>query len=190
VRVLTTLSGALAGLMLILVGSMLTSGFLFPGIDPMTNVINIPTTWQVPALLLCAITTGPRSGVISATAYLTIGLFHLPIFHGGGGLTYLLTPSFGYLTGFIPTAWFSGRLSQQIEMNDFLGLTLAAMGGVILLHICGVFNLIIGSMLSLWPQNLLSLLFTHSLVPLPAQITLCPAIAILAVLIRNLLLIE
>ena len=66
------------------------------------SLLSLPSTWQVPALLICALVAGPRAGVIASVAYLTIGLVDLPVFHGGGGLAYLLTPGFGYLAGFIP----------------------------------------------------------------------------------------
>ena len=39
--------------------------------------------------------SGPRAGVMAAVGYLTLGLFSLPVFHGGGGLSYVLEPGFG-----------------------------------------------------------------------------------------------
>ncbi|MFN9914874.1 MAG: biotin transporter BioY, partial [Pirellulaceae bacterium] len=45
---------------------------------------------------------GPRSALLAAVGYLSLGLFQLPVFHGGGGSSYLLDPGFGYLAGFLP----------------------------------------------------------------------------------------
>ena len=62
-RALATWSGALAGLLLILIGSLLPAALLVP--LPL-SVVELPATWQVPALLLCALVCGPRAGVIAA----------------------------------------------------------------------------------------------------------------------------
>ena len=95
--------------MAILVGGLLPAALLIP--LPSPTVVDLPATWQVPALLLCALVCGPRAGVIAAVAYLSIGLLDLPVFHGGGGLT-VLEPGFGYLAGFIPAACSRDGLPQ------------------------------------------------------------------------------
>lgn len=144
-RALATWSGALAGLMLILVGSLIPAALIWPGMP--VQVLAMPSTWQVPALLLCALVCGPRAGVIAATAYLTVGLVDLPVFHGGGGPGYLLNPGFGYLAGFVPAAWLCGRLAQQEKMNDVARLSLAAIAGLVMLQLCGLLNLLLGGCL-------------------------------------------
>ena len=146
-RALATWSGALAGLMLILVGSLIPAALIWPGMP--VQVLAMPSTWQVPALLLCALVCGPRAGVIAATAYLTVGLVDLPVFHGGGGPGYLLNPGFGYLAGFVPAAWLCGRLAQQERMNDVARLSLAAIAGLVMLQLCGLLNLLLGGVLGL-----------------------------------------
>ena len=67
VRALATWSGALAGLLLILLGGLLPAAILLP-LSP--HLVTLPATWQVPSLLLCALVSGPRAGVIAAGAYL------------------------------------------------------------------------------------------------------------------------
>ena len=116
-RSIATLSGALAGLMMILIGGMVPSGLLLPGLQLPAKVLHLPSTWQVPALLLSALIGGPKCGILAAISYLTIGLFYLPVFHGGGSIDYLLNPGFGYLLGFIPAAWLSGRISKRVGIN-------------------------------------------------------------------------
>ncbi len=189
-RALVYLSGALAGLLMILVGSMIPSGLILPTFDFPLKVIDLPSTWQVPAVLLCSLVCGPKLGVVSAAAYLTIGLFYLPIFHNGGSLSYVLNPGFGYLMGFIPAAWLSGRLAEQVGMNNFLQLTISALAGLILVHFFGVMNLTFGSLISLWQINFSELVFNYTILPLPAQLALCPAVGILAITMRRLLFIK
>ena len=189
-RALANWSGALAGLMMILVGGLIPAALLLLDMDLHPKVLSLPSTWQVPALLLCALVCGPRAGVIAAVAYLTIGLVDLPVFHGGGGLSYVMTPGFGYLAGFVPAAWLSGRLAQQNDMNDVPHLTMSAIAGLIMLQLCGLLNLVIGSALYQWPDPLPELLFSYTLGPLPAQLVLCAGVGVLALPLRHLLFVE
>ena len=77
--------------------------------------LNYPTysNWQIQGLLLTSLLCGPQIGTISAISYLIIGLFYLPVFHGGGSVGYILTHEFGYLLGFIPAAWTCGFLAKK-----------------------------------------------------------------------------
>ena len=52
VRALAIWSGALAGLMMILVGGLIPSALILPDLDFSPKVFSLPSTWQVPSLLL------------------------------------------------------------------------------------------------------------------------------------------
>ena len=189
-RALATWSGALAGLLLILVGSLIPTALLLPLPELPPALLGLPSTWQVPALLVCALVAGPRAGVIASVAYLTIGLVDLPVFHGGGGFAYVLNPGFGYLAGFVPAAWLTGRLAQQTGMNDIARLTLAAMAGLLTIQVCGLLNLVLGAALNRWNEPLIELVFGYSLGPLAAQLALCCAAGLIARLTRRVLWVE
>ncbi len=176
--------------MMILVGALIPSAIIIPELSYPPKIISLPSTWQVPALLLSALICGPRAGVLSAVAYLTIGLFYFPVFHNGGSLEYLVRPEFGYLAGFIPAAWLTGRLANQLGMNNFLSLTLSALAGLLILQFCGILNLIIGSSLGRWSESLPELIASYSLAPLPAQLVLCPGVGVMSLAMRRLLLFE
>ncbi len=190
VRALAIWSGAVAGLMMILVGGLIPSALIIPELDFPIKILNLPSNWQVPCLLITALVCGPRAAAIASIAYLTIGLWQLPVFHGGGSLSYITTPGFGYLTGFLPAAWLSGRLAQKMDANNLIYLTLCAFCGVLLLQSWGMLYLLIGSTMNIWTEPLPALLFSYSIVPLPAQIILCPAIGLLSLALRFLLFIE
>ncbi len=187
-RGLATFSAALAGLMMTLIGAFIPAAMLVP-IFPL-QVLSLPSTWQVPSLLLCSLIAGPKSGVIAGVAYLSIGIFHLPVFHGGGSIPYIFTPSFGYLIGLIPASWVSGQIANQRKMNDFLGLTFSAISGLLALHLIGIINLLIGSALLSWNGSFPEMLFSYSIGVLPSQIALCCGISLIALPLRRLLLIE
>ena len=187
-RALATWSGALAGLMAILIGGLVPAALFLP--LPQPSLVDLPATWQVPALLLCALVSGPRAGVIAAVAYLSLGLLSLPVFDGGGGLTYVLEPGFGYLAGFIPAAWLTGRLAHQPRMGDLPRQSLSAAAGLMMIQLCGLLNILIGDLLGRWTPSLATLVMNYSIGPLPAQLLLCIAAGLLSVLLRRLLLIE
>ena len=69
-------------------------------------------TLQVPALLFTALVCGHRPAMLAGMAYISLGLFQLPVFQSGGGLSYRMI-QLGYLAGFLPAAWLTGRLAQQ-----------------------------------------------------------------------------
>ncbi len=189
-RALVTWIGAIAGLMLIIAGGLIPVGLFIPAAETNPIVINLPSTWQVPAVLVCALVSGPRSGMIASIAYMTIGLVQIPVLNGGGTFEYLNTPGFGYLLGFIPATWLTGRLAKQTGMSNFIRLTLSALAGLFCIQLFGILNLISGSLLERWPESLAELIFSYSLGPLPTQIALCTSAGILALILRGLLFIE
>jgi biotin transport system substrate-specific component len=190
VRALATWSGAIAGLLLIMVGGLIQAGVPLPTDGGGVRLVALPISLQVPALLLTALVCGPRSALLASVAYISLGLFQLPVFQGGGGAAYLLDPGFGYLAGFIPAAWLTGKLARQPGMNDPLNLAAAAAVGLAALQLCGIANLLLGALAGRWSATLGALLFSYSLAPLVPQLLLCCAVALLALGLRKLLLIE
>jgi biotin transport system substrate-specific component len=184
-RAIATWSGALAGLMLILAGGLVSAALPLLDLNGGLRVLPLPMTLQVPALLLTALVCGPRSAMLAAVAYLSLGLFQLPVFQGGGGVGYLLDPGFGYLVGFIPAGWLTGRLARQSGMDDLLKLLGASLGGLLVLQLCGLLNLLLGGLSGRWPLGLAQTLVSYSLSPLPGQVLLCCGAALLALVLRR-----
>ncbi|MEB3172017.1 MAG: biotin transporter BioY [Synechococcaceae cyanobacterium] len=187
-RALANLSGAIAGLLLILVGGLVPA--VLPVWDPSGGweLRPLMITLQVPALLLTALVCGHRAAILAAAAYLSLGLFELPVFHEGGGVSYLLDPGFGYLAGFLPAAWLTGKLGRQQGLEDPLSLAVLAAVGLLVIHLCGLTNLVLGGMAGRWGSSFLPLVRDYSLALLP-QLIACCAVGVLAWLLRRLLLI-
>ena len=166
-RALANWSGAIAGLLLIVTGGLVQAAW--PGLAATgLQLIPLPITLQVPALLLTALVCGPRAAMLAGVAYISLGLFQLPVFHSGGGLAYLLDPGFGYLAGFLPAAWLTGRLGKQQGMD----------------------NLLLGGLAGRWGSGLPQLILSYSLGPIIPQLLLCCAVAVLALPLRRLLLVQ
>jgi len=190
VRALLNWCGALVGLLLILAGGLLQPTVPWWSPQMGAGLRDLPITAQVPAVLLTALVCGPRSGLLASVAYLTVGLVVLPVFQDGGGVDYLLQPSFGFLAGFIPAAWFCGRLARQPGMNTLDRLFGTAVLGLLLIHLSGLLNLLLGAVLHRWSESLPQLVVTYSLLALPGQLLMCALVALLARVLRPLLLIE
>lgn len=85
---------------------------------------------------LAGILLGPGWGLLSQALYLLLGLLGLPVFTGGGGISYVLHPTFGFLLGMLPQAWITGRLCRR--HCDALHLVLASSAGLAALYLVGL----------------------------------------------------
>ena len=99
---------------------MMPSFIILPKEDLSLSIIPLQSNWQIPGLFLTPLLCGPKIGTISAISYLIIGLFYLPVFHGGGSVGYIVTHEFGYLLGFIPAAWTCGYLVKKNSKANLL----------------------------------------------------------------------
>ena len=80
---------------------------------------------------------GPVWGPVSQTVYVALGLIGLPIFTQGGGLTYLLQPTCGFLIGLIPAAWVIGLLTARRPPHP-IRTALACLAGLAVLYAVGL----------------------------------------------------
>ena len=181
---------ALTGVMLIIICAMIPSAIVLPQKDLSLSIVQLQTSWQIHGLLLASLICGPRIGTIIAISYLLIGLFYLPVFHGGGSIGYILTPEFGYLIGFIPAAWICGFLAQRKSIANIFNYCIYSILSLILLHIIGLIILILGNIFGNWTNNLLEMILINTLIPFPSQLLLCIPISLLAILIKRLLLLK
>jgi len=73
----------------------------------------VPISAQSFAVLMLGAMLGARRASASVLAYLAAGAMGAPVFVAGGGLSYLLGPTAGYLWGFLPAAWLLGELADR-----------------------------------------------------------------------------
>jgi len=133
--------------------------------------------------LLC----GPQIGIICAISYLIIGLFYLPVFHGGGSVGYILTPEFGYLLGFIPAAWTCGFLSKRKSYANLINYSLYTFLSLCLLHFIGISYLILGKLFGNWIDNIFDLILINTFIPFPTQLLLCLAISLISISLKRII---
>ena len=74
----------------------------------------VPVTGQTFAVLLIAALYGARRGAATAMTYIAMGLMGLPVFSAAPpGPAALVSPTAGYLAGFVAAAWVTGSLSEK-----------------------------------------------------------------------------
>ena len=74
----------------------------------------VPVTGQTFAVLLIAALYGARRGAATAVTYISLGLMGMPVFSAAPpGPAALVSPTAGYLAGFVAAAWVTGSLSEK-----------------------------------------------------------------------------
>lgn len=116
----------------------------------------VPFTLQLFFVTMAGFILGPRWGAVSVGVYVMLGLLGVPIFTEGGGFSYVLKPTFGYLLAFILAAYLVGKISYAAKKPSYVRLALAAAAGMAVSYAIGVAylylitNYVLGVTNSLW----------------------------------------
>ena len=107
---------------------------LFIALVAVGALIRIPVgsdvyTLQFMFTLLAGLLLGARLGALAVGTYVVMGLVGIPVFASGGGPSYVLQPTFGYLVGFTIQAWVCGKLARQGAAEVTLSRLLDQPGG-------------------------------------------------------------
>ncbi len=91
----------------------------------------VPITGQTLGVIVVGAALGARRGAAALTSYMLLGLAGAPIFAGPlAGPAYVLSPSFGFILGFIPAAflagWFAERAWDRKPWLAFAGFVAAS----------------------------------------------------------------
>ncbi len=169
---------------------MISSSIIIPQENLSLSNIQLNSNWQIQGLLLTSLLCGPEIGTISAISYLIIGLFYLPVFHGGGSVGYILTHEFGYLLGLIPAAWTCGFLAKNTLKANLINYSLYTAISLCIVHIIGIIYLILGKIVGNSFDSLSDLIWINTLIPFPTQLLLCISISLLSILLKGILLVK
>lgn len=91
---------------------------------------------QVPAVIFIGALLGRKFATVSIVFYILLGLFLLPVFALGGGITYVAQYGFGYILAYIPAVWLLG-----LAVKDGFNLKSIALGvlyAVLAIHLIGI----------------------------------------------------
>ena len=132
----------LVSLQSLVITSMLPVYIPLPFFYKSSNYFELPITWQIPTIILLTLIFHKRVVFRSFSIYIFVGLFIYPVFHQGGSIGYLLTPSFGYLLGIYPLIMIIDNLNtrNKINIGNFL---INGFIAIFAMHLTGIFyNLI------------------------------------------------
>ncbi len=101
------------------------------------QIFTIPFTLQFLFVMLAGILLGPKWGSLSVILYIMIGLLGFPVFSGGGGIGYILKPSFGYILGFYFAALIIGSLAGPNSKAGIKKTLLASVLGLLVIDVLG-----------------------------------------------------
>ena len=135
---------------------------------------NCPFTLQILFTTLAGIVLGSRLGAASVGIYIVLG----PIFTSGGGPSYILQPTFGYLIGFMVGAYAVGRIAETMDTLSFKRLlagsilNLFIVYGLGMVYLYFIMNLYLGK-----PIGVEAVIITCFLIPVGPDIFLCAVAA-------------
>ncbi len=98
----------------------------------------VQLSFQTVFVIMAGILLGGTDGALSVLVYIVMGLSGLPVFTQGGGIGYVLMPSFGYLIGFPLSALISGALCARFKRRDRSRIFAAALLGMIPTYVIGI----------------------------------------------------
>lgn len=141
----------------------------------------VPFTLQFLFTMLAGLLLGGKYGAVSVLTYITMGLIGLPVFAEGGGIAYILKPSFGYLIGFAVAAFVTGVIAnrsrkpsyRRLLAANFIGLGIVYLIGMVYYYFISTFCL--GIAIGLWPLFLYCFILA-----VPGDIVLCLLAALIA----------
>lgn len=117
---------------------------LFTALTAVGAFIQIPVpgmdyfTLQFFFVLMAGMLLGSKLGALAVGVYVLLGLAGLPIFAAGGGITYIFRPSFGYLLGFIVTAFVAGLVFEKCTLTGVKKGLAAAFSGLVVCYAIGL----------------------------------------------------
>lgn len=112
---------------------------LFAALIAVGAFIQIPIPFlsfslQTLFLALACILLTRKWALASVLVYIAVGLMGFPIFSRGGGIGYVLQPSFGFLIGFVLWAFITTTIIRRLKKKSVWHLFLAELAGVVAMY--------------------------------------------------------
>lgn len=99
--------------------------------------LTVPITLQTMAVCLTSGLLGSKRGTLTTVIYILLGLVGLPVFAGfSSGISALLSPSGGYIIGFIFTSLITGIVSDKTN-GRLLPLVVSMVVGILVCYAFG-----------------------------------------------------
>lgn len=143
-------------------------------------------TLQLFFVLLAGLVLGGKRGALSVGIYLLVGLLGIPVFAAGGGLSYLIRPTFGFLLGFVFAAFVTGILGTNRKRSGVKWNLFAAFWGMMSYYFCGVvYFYVISNYVISMPVTWKVVIVNCFLITVAEDIVLCILAAVMAKRLRR-----
>ena len=100
------------------------------------DTMNFTLQWFF--VLLAGLLLGSRRAFLSVSTYLLIGLVGIPVFARGGGPSYLIRPTFGFLLGFALAAYVMGKIVEWMHASKPGACLFSATVGYVIYYGMGI----------------------------------------------------
>ena len=94
-------------------------------------------------LIHYAMLLGEWSAVVFAV-YIAMGLIGIPVFASGGGLSYVLMPSFGYIIGFVVGGFVAGKIANPLKTGNHPGIVRLAVAAAVFIAVVYLIGTVYG----------------------------------------------
>ena len=137
-------------------------------------------------VLLAGLLLNKKLAGASVGVYLLLGLMGVPVFASGGGMSYLLRPTFGYLIGFGVSAYSMAWLCERVQSLSFIKLLLVSVAGLLIYYSIGVvYYFLVCRLIIAQEVTWQILLFNCFLLTVEADFGLCIAAVSVAAKLRG-----
>ena len=134
----------------------------------------LPFTLQILFTTLAGLLLGGKLGSYSVLVYIILGLIGVPVFTQGGGLGYIIKPSFGYIIGFLLGTYVTGKIANKVGEPSLKRTLIASFVGLIIIYIIGMsYYYVIANFIIHVSIDLKTLFIYCFLIYMPADIVLC-----------------
>lgn len=133
----------------------------------------VPITLQFLFSNLTALLLGGRLTAMTIGIYILMGLVGLPVFTAGGGLSYIVHPTFGYILGFMAGGYIAGRMTERMKEKTVLGLLKAGCVNLSVVYLMGVIYYYWIAKFFLTPVPLPKLIWSGALIFVPVDAASC-----------------
>ncbi len=138
----------------------------------------VPLTFQTVICVLAGLLLGWKKGAISMSVYCFMGLIGIPVFASGGGVFYVLLPTFGYILGFILAATVAGLIGGKAGLPVWRYFV-AAVAAFLANYLVGIpYCMVVVYLQGM--DDLLTVFITWNLYYMPKDLVLCVLAAVLA----------
>ena len=81
------------------------------------GIFEVTVSLQLFFALISGCVLGRKWGALSIICYIFLGLIGLPIFAHGGGIYYIMKPTFGFIIGFAAAAFTAGAVYEALNVT-------------------------------------------------------------------------